>query len=183
MSRPGKLVVISGPSGVGKSTLIKRLLRHEQRRLAVSATTRLPRPGEVEGVHYRFMRRDEFEAMQQRGLLLETAEVHGNFYGTPEAEVSPWLEKGVTVILDVDTQGYRAIKQRMTVTGIFVKPPSMENLEERLRQRGTESEEKLRRRLEHGRPEMSCAGEYDHVIVNDDVDRAAQEVEHILRNP
>lgn len=181
MSEPGKLVVISGPSGVGKSTLIARLVRNARVRLAVSATTRSPRPGEVDGVHYRFLAKAEFLELRDRGGLLESAEVHGNFYGTPETEVMPWLGRGYTVILDIDTQGYRAIKNRMLATGIFLAPPSVENLEERLRQRGTESDEKLKKRLENGRVEMAAVGEYDHVVVNDDVERAAGEIEHILR--
>jgi guanylate kinase len=180
LSRPGKLVVISGPSGVGKSTLIERLTRHDRCRLAVSATTRPPRPGEVDGVHYGFVGREEFEAMRARGLLLEAAEVHGNAYGTPAAEVVPWLDRGWTVILDVDTQGYRAIKKRMPTIGVFVMPPSVEHLNARLRSRATECDESQRQRIGNAAAELAAAEEYEHRIVNDDVDVAVGQLERIL---
>jgi guanylate kinase len=172
--------VISGPSGVGKSTLIERLTRHEKCRLAVSATTRLPRPGEIDGVHYRFMGRPEFEAMREKGLLLETAEVHGNLYGTPAAEVTPWIAQGWTVILDVDSQGYRSIKKRMPATGVFLMPPSLSDLDARLRRRATETDARRDQRLVSAASECAAAKEYDHVIVNDDVDRAVKTFEEII---
>jgi guanylate kinase len=131
-------------------------------------------------VHYRFIGRPEFEAMRERGLLLESAEVHGNLYGTPVAEVTPWLERGWTVILDVDSQGYRAIRKRMPATGIFVMPPTMEHLDARLKARATESDDKLQRRIDSARAECETAKEYDHVVVNDDVAKAAKDVEDIV---
>jgi guanylate kinase len=173
--------VISGPSGVGKSTLIARITKGERRRLAVSVTTRAPRPGEVEGVHYRFLRRDEFEAMRDGGLLLEWAEVHDHVYGTPASEVVPWLADGWTVVLDVDAQGFRAIRKKIAVVGVFVAPPSIEHLDARLRGRATECDERVAKRLEAAHRELEARGEYDHVVVNDDVDRAAREIEAILR--
>jgi guanylate kinase len=180
LSKRGKLVVISGPSGVGKSTLIARLVKCADCRLAVSATTRPPRSGEVEGVHYRFLGRSDFEALRDRGLLLESAEVHGNLYGTPADEVVPWLERGWTVILDVDSQGYRAVRKQLPALGIFVMPPSLADLQTRLSGRGTESEEKKKRRLAAADAEVAAARDYDHVVVNDDVDRALTEVERII---
>ena len=180
MSRPGRLVVISGPSGVGKSTLIERLTRHEKCRLAVSATTRARRHGERDGVHYRFLGKDEFAAMVGRGEFLEAALVHGDRYGTPRSEVSPWLARGWTVILDVDTQGFRAVRKIMPVTGVFVMPPSLEALDSRLKGRATEDPATVSRRLQSARDEIAAAGEYDHRVVNDDVGRAVKTIEEII---
>jgi guanylate kinase len=180
LSRPGRLVVISGPSGVGKSTLIEKLLRHDKCRLAVSATTRSPRTGEKDGVHYRFLDAETFAGMQERGELLESATVHGERYGTPRSEVTPWVERGWTVILDVDTQGFRAVRKSMACTGVFVMPPSIEALDTRLRGRGTEDQAKVARRLKNAHDEIAAAGDYDHRVVNDDVDRAAKSIEDIL---
>ena len=137
----------------------------------------------MNGVHYRFMGRAEFEAMRESGRLLEAAEVHGNLYGTPDAEVTEWLERGWIVILDIDKQGYRAIKKRLQATGIFVMPPSMADLDARLRARGSENDANLKDRLESAEAELAAAKEYEHVVVNDDVDRTLKEVEEILRLP
>jgi guanylate kinase len=180
LSRPGRLVVISGPSGVGKSTLIERLTRHEKCRLAVSATTRSPRPGEQDGVHYRFIAQDEFAAMAGRGEFLESATVHGDSYGTPRSEVVPWMERGWTVILDVDTQGFRAVRKSMSCTGVFVMPPSIEILDARLKGRGTEDPAKVAQRLQNAHDELKHAPDYDHRVINDDVDRATKAIEDIL---
>jgi guanylate kinase len=180
LSRPGRLVVISGPSGVGKSTLIQRIIRREKCRLAVSATTRQPRPGEADGVHYHFLSEPEFAARCDRGEFLETAVVHGARYGTPRSEVAPWLERGWTVILDVDTQGFRAIRKVMPVTGVIVMPPTLECLDSRLKARNTEDAEALARRLKNAHGELAAADEYDYRVVNDDVDRATKTLEDII---
>jgi guanylate kinase len=172
--------VISGPSGVGKSTLIQRLRQHENCRLAVSVTTRQPRSGEVDGVHYRFIRVAEFEDMRKRGLLLESAEVHGCCYGTPLAEVAPWLERGWTVILDVDVQGFRSVRKQLPVIGVFIEPPSIAQLDARLRGRQSEDGPALERRLAAAHAELLAAPEYDHRIVNADVERSVKELERIL---
>jgi guanylate kinase len=179
LSRPGRLVVISGPSGVGKSTLIQRLTRHPKCRLAVSATTRPPRPGDKDGVQYHFVTRARFAEMADDGQLLEYADVHGARYGTPKAEVLPWLDQGWTVILDVDPQGFRAVRKVLAATGIFVMPPSIEVLDARLKGRATEDGAALAQRLANAHAELACSGEYDHCIVNDDVARALEEIEHI----
>jgi guanylate kinase len=131
-------------------------------------------------VHYRFIGKDEFDSMRESGLLLETAEVHGNLYGTPVDEVAPWLAKGWTVILDVDQQGFRAIRSKMAATGIFVMPPSLAHLDARLRARATECDETLGRRLNQAAAEVAAAQDYDHVVVNDDLDRAVRQAEDII---
>jgi guanylate kinase len=177
------LVVISGPSGVGKSTLIERLRRHHRCRLAVSATTRNPRPGEVDGVHYRFVSEAEFGRMLGHGRLLESAVVHGARYGTLVSEVGPWLDRGWTVIVDVDVQGFRAIKKQMPAVGVFIEPPSLADLDARLRGRANESDANLEGRLAAARAELAAAGEYDHRIVNDDVDDAVRRLGRVLGLP
>jgi guanylate kinase len=180
LSRPGRLVVISGPSGVGKSTLIERLTRHQKCRLAVSATTRPPRPGEKHGVQYHFVTRAEFEEMAAGGQFLEHADVHGQRYGTPKAEVLPWLDQGWTVILDVDPQGFRAVRKVLPAMGVFLMPPSVEVLDARLKGRATEDAPALARRLANAHAELACANEYDHRIVNDDVTHTLQKIEHLV---
>jgi guanylate kinase len=174
------LCVISGPSGVGKSTLIERLRKHDRCRLAVSATTRAPRPGEIDGVHYRFVSQVEFDAMRDGGLLLEWAVVHGSLYGTPAAEIGPWLDQGWTVIVDVDVHGFRAIRKRLPAIGVFVEPPSIEHLDARLRGRANEHDARLDQRLRAARAEIEAAPEYDHRIVNEDVNESVKELERIL---
>lgn len=172
---PPSLVVISGPSGSGKSTLISRLLETGRCRLAISATTRGPRPGEKDGVHYRFVTQETFAGWRERDELLEWAEVYGEFYGTPRAETED--AEGRMVLLDIDVQGWRSVlKAGLEVTGVFIAPPDLETLEARLRGRGTEDEDRLRRRLDAAAREMSASHEYHHEIVNDDLERAAAEL-------
>jgi guanylate kinase len=174
-----RVVVISGPSGAGKSTLIDALVREEGWHLAVSATTRAPRPGEVEGKNYHFVSQEEFQSLVVRGEFLEWAEVHGQRYGTPKNELI--RSHAPVVILDVDTQGYRSVKSLdERVVGIFLMPPSMEALEHRLRLRGSENEQALRVRLENGRREMEARDEYDHVVINDDVARAKAQLRDLV---
>ena len=183
MTERGKLLVLSGPSGVGKSTVIRKVMEHwENMEFSVSATTRAPRPGEVEGKDYFFVSRERFDEMVENGELLEHAEFVGNCYGTPNSQVLERLDNGITVVLDIEVQGAAQVKALMPeAVTVFLAPPSLEALEQRLRGRGTESDETIRSRLETARKELLLAPTYDHTVVNDDADRAAAELEAILR--
>jgi len=181
-SEPGRLTVITGPSGVGKGTLVSRLLaRHPRIWLSISATTRPPRPGENDGEHYFFRSRAAFEAEVAQGGLLEWAEFAGNLYGTPRQPVESQLAAGRPVVLEIELEGARQVRSSFPQgTQIFVAPPSFEELERRIRGRGTDSEEAIRRRLERARVELSAAAEFDAVLVNADLEAALQELERLI---
>ena len=173
--KKGVLFVVSGPSGVGKGTINKKLFEEFGDRIAysVSATTREPREGEENGREYFFISRQEFESRVANNEFLEHAEYTGNCYGTPCAYVIDLLQKGVSVILEIDVQGARQVKARMPESvSVFILPPSFEELERRLRGRGTESPEKIEKRLAAAKEEMAHAPEYDYQIVNDTLDAA-----------
>jgi guanylate kinase len=177
--------VLSGPSGVGKSTVLRGLLaRHpESLRLSVSATTRSPRPGEVDGVDYYFLTPAEFGRRREAGEFLECCEVfgRGHWYGTLESEVRPSPDDPRWVILDIDVDGAEKVRARFpNVPGIFLRPSSDAELERRLRARGTESEEAIQRRLDVARRELARAHQYQFQVVNDTVDRAVDEISQIL---
>lgn len=178
----GMLIVLSGPSGSGKGTLVKSLLsRRDDTVLSVSMTTRSPRPGEEEGVHYFFRSREEAEEMIARGALLEYAEYNGHYYGTPEQPILHWLEQGKNVLLEIEVQGAEQVMDRRPdLISIFIAPPSMEELEGRLRGRGTETEEAVAGRLKAARQELSRAFRYDYVVLNDEVETAVNRVQAIL---
>jgi len=178
----GKLVVISAPSGTGKGTVIKKLLElRPEFVFSVSATTRAPRQGETEGVEYYFMDREHFREMIDKGEFLEYAEYVGEFYGTPRKPIIDKMEAGRVVLLDIEVQGAKQVmtKEPAAIT-IFIAPPSMAELENRLRGRGTDSEEKLAARLKRAREELEEKSHYRHIVVNDDVARAADEIISIV---
>jgi guanylate kinase len=180
----GPLFVLSGPSGSGKSTVIARLLAAGDLplRLSVSVTTRTPRDRERAGIDYHFWTREQFEAEVLADGFLEWAEVFGNYYGTLLEEVVPYRIQGKGVILDIDVQGACKVRERCPdVVTIFLRPPSLESLEARLRDRRTESEEAVRRRLAGARDELDRAGEYDYQVINDDLDRAVVDLRAIIQ--
>jgi len=182
-ARRGLLLVLSSPSGAGKTTLARRLLAADASlRLSISVTTRPPRPGEVEGSDYRFIDPAEFARLQAAGELLEWAEVHGNLYATPEAAVLDALKAGVDVLFDIDWQGARQIRERMgqDVVSVFILPPHGQALERRLRERAQDSEDVVKRRMAAAATEIGHWGEYDYVIVNADLERSVSGLAAIL---
>lgn len=180
-TRRGKLVVISGPSGAGKSTVCSRLIKEPRVELSVSATTRASRPGEVDGRDYYFLSRDEFERRVQQGEFLEHAEVFGNLYGTPRRAVEEAIDQGKVVLLEIDVQGALQVMEKFP-QGIFIflEPPDVEELTRRLGNRRTETDEQMRRRLETAPREMAYRDRYTHRVVNDDLDRAVEEIRRII---
>jgi len=178
----GKLFIISAPSGSGKSTVISEILKQkEDVFFSVSATTRKPRDGEVDGVVYHFISREIFENMIKSNEFLEYAEYVGNFYGTPRRPIEEKMRDGFDVILDIEIQGHHQIKTEMpNSVSIFLVPPSFEELERRLRSRGTDSEEKIRSRLEKATHEMQQMEHYDYVVVSDIAKRSADEIISIM---
>lgn len=183
MRNKGILLVISGFAGTGKGTLVKSLLeKYDNYALSVSATTRSPRPGETDGVHYFFKTREEFRKMIDQGELVEYARYVGNYYGTPKAYVEQQLKAGKDVILEIEIQGALKIKERFPDTLLlFLVPPDAKTLEERLRSRGTETEEVITQRLNRAVEEAEFMDKYDYLIVNDDLESCVKEVHEIIR--
>jgi guanylate kinase len=179
----GPLIIVSGPSGCGKSTIVRRLLEEKDcpLRLSVSVTTRQPRINEQPGVHYHYWNVPDFLHARDQGRFLEWAEVHGNYYGTLEMEVAPYREIGQGVVLDIDVQGAEQIRKRCPdAVSIFIRTSRFETLEERLRARHTEDETAIQKRLANARDELARAGEYDHVVINDDLESALASMRQIL---
>jgi len=180
----GNLFIISAPSGAGKSTLINALLKQDaDMQLSVSHTTRSPRPGETDGVQYHFTDVSSFKQLIAQDQFIEWAEVFGNYYGTSKAALANKLAQGIDVFLDIDWQGARQIKQQLPfVTSIFILPPSVEALEQRLNQRGQDSAEVIAGRMAKARDEISHANEYDYWVVNDDLELAVQQFSGIIQS-
>jgi guanylate kinase len=179
----GRLFVITGPSGVGKGTLIRRLLeRVPGLELSVSATTRPPRPGERDGAEYHFLSDDEFQRLAREGELLEHATYSGRRYGTPRSEVEPRLAAGRSVVLEIEVQGARQVRQAMPeAVQVFIAPPSPAALRERLEGRATDRPEEIERRLSAAQEELAARSEFGYVIVNDDLERATDELVELVR--
>ena len=184
MVRRGLLLILSSPSGAGKSSLTKRLMAWDPEiRFSVSATTRAPRPGEVDGRDYYFRSRPEFEALVASGGMLEHAEVFGNFYGSPRAPVEAAMQEGRDTVFDIDWQGGQQIKQAMRddVVSIFILPPTQEALRQRLDNRGQDSDEIIDGRMREAVSEMSHYVEYDYLVINDDFKVALDDLKAIFR--
>jgi guanylate kinase len=180
--RRGNVFIVSGPSGAGKGTLVKRMLgRVPGVWVSVSVTTRPPRPGEEEGEHYLFVSAEEFDRLVAEDGLLEWAEVHTNRYGTPREPVERHAAEGGQVILEIDPQGAMQVKRQLpSAVLVFVAAPSVEELRRRLEARGSESPDEVEVRLTNAERELLFAGTYDHVVINDDVERAANELAEII---
>jgi guanylate kinase len=180
--KPGQLIVITGPSGVGKGTLVRLLLaRHPSLYLSVSATTRPPRPGEINGRDYYFIDRTAFEDRIEAGQLLEWAQYAGNYYGTPREAIETQLQAGRTLILEIELQGARQVQQTFpTAIRLFILPPSFAELERRLRGRGKDEEPAIAHRLDRAKEELAASIEFDHQIINKDLATALARIEEII---
>ena len=179
-----KLIIITGPSGVGKGTVVKELLdRNKDIWLSISATTRNPRVGEKDGLNYYFISEERFKDMIDKKELLEWAQFAGNYYGTPLSTVNEKIEKGFIVLLEIEVEGAKQIKEKFPESlSIFLLPPSKEELEKRIRNRGTEKEEAIDRRLSRANYEIASSDQFDFVITNHDVDETVKEVFKIIKS-
>ena len=183
LARRGVMLVLSSPSGAGKSTIARNMLNaFPDLTLSVSVTTRARRGSEIDGTHYRFISETEFQRMRDSDALLEWAEVHGNFYGTPRDPAIQAMQEGRDMLFDIDWQGGKQLmeKARGDVVSVFILPPSMDELKRRLARRAEDSEEVIARRLKNALEEIPHWQEYDYVVINDDLDRAFQEVKSVL---
>ena len=178
----GLLVVVSGPSGVGKGTIMRPFTeRNKNIKYSISATTRAPRPGEVDGVSYHFVTKEQFENFIENDEMLEYARYGGNYYGTPRFAVERNLAAGLDVVLEIEVKGAQQVRRRCPeAVSVFILPPSFEELSNRLHGRGTENEEKIMERLDIARSEMNLAYDYDFVLVNDEIDEAVRRLEGII---
>lgn len=183
-SRVGNLFVVSGPSGAGKGTLLSQVIeRIPDAWVSVSATTRSPRPGEIEGVHYFFLDTDHFKSLVEQDGFLEWAQVHDNYYGTLKQSVIDHMNAGDQVILEIDVQGALQVRKALPEAHlVFIEPPSLEELERRLRQRGTETEDVISSRIKTAEVELAQKMEYDVQVVNDDLERAVDELVEVINS-
>ena len=183
-SRVGNLFVVSGPSGAGKGTLLSQVIeRIPDAWVSVSATTRSPRPGEIEGVHYFFLDTDHFKSLVEQDGFLEWAQVHDNFYGTLKKSVVDHMNAGDQVIIEIDVQGALQVRKALPEAHlVFIEPPSLEELERRLRQRGTETEDVISSRMKTAEVELAQKMEYDVQVVNDDLERAVDELVEVINS-
>ena len=182
MANDGLLIILSGPSGCGKGTIVSRILNErEDTVLSVSVTTRAPRPGEIDGFHYWFITAEEFDNMVQRNDLLEYAQYSGNCYGTPRTAVEEHIKAGRNVILEIDVQGALQVMQRCDdYVSVFLTVPSMDELEKRLRGRGTEEESRVQARLTAAKEELEYVDRYQYRVLNDDLDEAVEQIHRII---
>ena len=182
MKNKGRLIVFSAPSGCGKGTMLAEILKDESFRCSVSATTRKPREGEVEGVNYYYITNEEFESRVANGEFLEHAGYCDHYYGTLKSEVDPYLEKGINVVLEIEVQGAMNIrKARPDALLVFIAPPSVQELSRRLHKRGTETEEVIAKRVAAAHEELTYAPKYDYIIVNDALEDAVSDFFAVIR--
>lgn len=183
MNKKGIITVISGFSGAGKGTIVRELVEKYNYAISISATTRAPRDGEQDGVHYFFRTREEFEQMIKDGQLMEHARYVDNYYGTPKDYVMQQLDKGIDVILEIEMQGALQVKERFPeVTLVFVTPPSAEELRRRLTTRGTESPEVIEKRLARAKEECAFMEKYDYIVVNDELDECVEQMHQLIQS-
>ena len=176
----GRVLIISGPSGSGKSSIVRNLIHDDRVVFSISATTRRPRPGEKDGVHYHFLTKDDFRARVERGEFIEWAEVHGNLYGTLRTPMQEAVQAGKVYLVEIDVQGAMQLKELgVDAEYVFVAPPSMEVLRERLVKRGTDAADVIERRLKKAYDEMEERARYGHVVVNEDLDAAIAKVREV----
>ena len=178
----GRLIVFSAPSGCGKGTMLAEILKNEKFRCSVSATTRSPREGEIDGVNYHFLTREDFESRINAEQFLEHAEYCGNYYGTLMSEVDSYLDKGINVILEIEVQGAMKIREkRPEALFVFIAPPSVAELTRRLKKRGTETDEVIAERVSQAAGEIAAAEKYDYIIVNDALEDAVSDFFEVIR--
>ena len=183
MSSLGDLTVLTGPSGVGKGTIVRKILdNHRDVWLSISATTRQPRPGEIDGKHYLFLEKKNFQKIIDKDGFLEWASFSNNFYGTPKQIIKEKIEEGTNVLLEIELEGARQIRKSFPKAfQIFLAPPNLSELEKRIRGRGTETEEAIKDRLEIANKELIAQNEFDAVVINEDIDKTYREVSRLMR--
>ena len=183
MKNPKKLIILTGPSGVGKGTVVREILGKDKKIwLSISATTRDPRKGEREGENYYFLNQEKFKEMIDQNLFLEWAQFAGNYYGTPLSSVNEKIEEGFTVLLEIEVEGAKQIKEKFpNALSIFLLPPDKEELEKRIRKRGTEKEEAIQKRLSRANYEISASNQFDFALTNNNVDETAKRIIKLIK--